>query len=332
VSNLTRTILFHVVRNFPGTIQEIYEKANVAALRKVFSYNQGQLANYIFVSSRKHKQLKYEIRQVQAVLAANPRAVPNLDNLANLVKSLSLYLDSEFRTVAGQNFAYIKDFFRYKSFKKLPRVSVRAIQANSIVTLARDRWLLPTEEEYPLEANTAFVEIESSGDYYLCNDIPRAVKKGSYENARIYSNEVRNHYPLPNLIQSLKFKMTDARDVRWQRCWSRIQPTGELPPIETCYKSTLVIPMNLLNNGGGLSDEFRSHFGIQANRQFVNFGFLCIDSQIANFFEDDDVHLGYVFSDVFLVYQIQRLSCTTYSRSFAEASSILERYGVNIYY
>ncbi|MBW4465043.1 MAG: hypothetical protein KME07_06340 [Pegethrix bostrychoides GSE-TBD4-15B] len=330
VDQFFNNIAIRFLRSLPGGAQQIHQRANLKAIRELICYNQGRLADYSFVASECHKRLKEELVRIGSSTALVSQQ--DLDILKNRADDLSGYLDYEFRRVSHENFERLLRFFTYKTPLGKPlRACIKAVEGSTMVTLARDKFSI-VEEDFSVGANTAFTRINETGTHYICNNIPSEVKRGSYRNARIYEDAVRQIYSEPGLIRRLRYRHSaTAVDRNWQQCWKRVTVANleELPPIETCYKSTLVIPMTLLNSNNWLSSEFRSHFNIGANGSRASFGFLCLDHQNTAFFnENEDLDLGYIFADISSLYLIQRLTYTTYSRAFNEAANLVQRSGM----
>lgn len=258
----------------------------------------------------------------------------DIGRLTILHGDLSSYLDQEFRRISERNFSYLLKLLKYKCPKdKYPRACIKAIHGDQIVTLARDRFSNALEEYFSASENTAFIKINETGKHYICKDIPAEIKQGTYKNARIYESAVRRTYSDPDLIQAFQIRVLGKPDYKWQHCWKKIHTpdaSDDVPSAETCYKSTLVVPMTLMNSEDWLSHEFRMHFSIERERQKASFGFLCLDHQCKNFFnEKEDVDLGYIFADILSLYLIKRLTYTTYSRTFNEALTLINSGGGN---
>lgn len=325
IANFFRGLAAQFLRALPGAAEEVYQKASIKGIREVICYNQGKIADYDFVASEKHKHLKTELLRLKS---PGTRTTQDYTELEARKNNLSSYLDQEFRRISEENFKYLLNFYKYKSpGGKQPRVCIKAIQGNNTITLARDRFSNALEEDFRVTENTAFISINETGKYYICKDIPAGVRNGTYKNARIYPSSVMRTYSAPNLIQAFKIRFLNESDYKWQHCWKRVQTpnaSDDLPSIETCYKSTLVIPMTLINSDPWLSHEFRSHFNIEGGLQRASFGFLCLDHQNKAFFnEKEDVDLGYIFADILSLYLIKRLTYTTYSAAFNEALTLI---------
>ena len=156
--------------------------------------------------------------------------------------------------------------------------------------------------------------------HYLCNNIPKALSEGNYKNARLDKDAFEE--------QLEKFPTGDMSDDEWVRCWHKLSflRKGEkvFPPIQMCYRSTLVIPMSLLTKN--LRQEFIEHFKVDSDAERIVFGFLCFDHPEAGFFEDSDVHFGYIVADFLSLYLIQQLLYTDYSSVYQLAHTAIAEY------
>jgi hypothetical protein len=333
VDNITQNILVRVVKLMPGAARELYRKASIKDLKKIISYNQVRLADYTFLASKRHKRLANELEKLNQPNLQT--ALQNLDELRDAYNDLSIYLEEKFREIAHKNFDSILKFFEYKSFSnKRPRVCIKAVLNNTIITLVRDRALYQ-EEDFIIDENTAFIRVNETGKYYCCNNIPKEILRGAYKNARIDESEVQFYYRSrqPGILGNLRYRFTRAVDEEWKRCWrSVIGPNNGTirPPIDACYKSTLVMPLSLVNTDNWLSPEFRSHFRISGLTHSANFGFLCLDHQNKSFFdEDEDVDLCYTFANILSLYLIVQLNYTTYSPIFKRAEELINGTNTN---
>jgi hypothetical protein len=329
VDSIAQNALIRLIKLIPGGAREIYRKASIKEIKKVVSYNQVRLADYTFNASQKHRRLAEELEKVSS--AGQQNLPQRLAELNNALDDLSEYLEDTFREIAHKNFDFLLTFFKYKTLNnKEPRICIKAVQDNTIVTLVRNKFSYQ-EEDFGIEENTAFVKVNETGRYYLCADIPKEILRGTYRNARIIDFDVQNYYRLrqPSLFTNLKYRFSRATDEEWRRCWRSVVGANNQtirPPIDTCYKSTLVVPLSLINTDTWLSNEFRNHFKIGSSAHSANFGFLCLDHQNKSFFdEDEDVDLGYTFANILSLHLIVRLNYTTYSSVFNQSMKIIKQ-------
>ncbi len=73
-----------------------------------------------------------------------------------------------------------------------------------------------------------------------------------------------------------------------------------------------------------MSDEFRVRF-TRSSLDYGNLllGFLCVDSHSANFFEEGDKKIGYIFADVLSLFLILNMSLLEHSRAYQKAKICL---------
>lgn len=281
-------------------------KTHIKLLKDVICYNQGELAQYSFLAGEKHKKIKEELRN----------SLIDKVKLSEYCKELNRFLDTQLENVCKRNFEFLRDYFNGRS-KIIPRFCIKAHHKDLIVDIFRNNRKYDIVS-YKIEANTGVFNVYRSGCCYFCNDIPSEVKIGRYFNPRL--NTVRaSAYVLPT-----EESKNDTIDKDWVRCWNDIQlkdGTCQLPPEDSCYKSTIIIPMTLLGNT--LNPEFKTLFKIEEierEKDRAIYGFLCFDNHKSNYFiEDIDVPIGYIFADILSLYLIERLRYTKYSKTFNSA-------------
>lgn len=174
-------------------------------------------------------------------------------------------------------------------------------------------------DPHPISENTGFQYVFNNGRYYLCPDIPSKAKGGYYINPRLQNHLARNYNP-----PRKAFIKKEAIDTAWCDCWVR----GSSTPAEwerSCYKSTLIVPMTLINND--LDDEFKKDFfnsSFHDNRTII--GYLCFDHPIIDYFNENiDVKLGYIFADILSLYFYSAYIHTTISQTFQKAKEFLKK-------
>jgi hypothetical protein len=330
METVSRTLLIQILRNLPFAAKKVGDSRDVAFVRYVICQNQGRLAVHYFLANRKHKRLKDKLLELKD--KGGPPTQDDLDELKACHSDLGDYLFNSFSEACSENFKYFKSMFTYKCKKnKLPRICVKSVIRDKVITLAKDLYSDAVEEESPASSNTAFEFIKGTGNPYICNDIPKAIKRSEYENYRIYGDAVKRFYRVPGPVGNFRLRHREKEDVEWQQCWKRVRtPNGsdEMPDISTCYKSTLVIPMTLVSSNNSLPSEFTDYFKIKYNSTKTSIGFLCLDHRNINFFDErEDVDLGYIFADLLSLYLIQNLTCTDYSNIYKESTSFLHAYG-----
>jgi len=272
-------------------------------------YNQGEYAQYNFLVSLRHQKLK---------------KARSKDDIKAKLDSLNKFVFSQADAVFTKNFEIIKKFFSERD-KELPRVCVKCHDdKKQIVDVFRDRQAY-INKPYHISDNTGFNEVYKTGEAYLNNDIPRTAMKGLYKNPRLHIGAAKNY------IVSKSFS-PQGPDTTWNNCWNpTIEAGTETPsPAESCYKSTLIVPMTLLNNE--LSDEFKVAFKIDKKQvDLVDekpraiWGYLCLDHVERDYFKKDmDAALGYIFADMLSLYLITKLTYTEYSKTYISKKKEVE--------
>ncbi|NOZ84177.1 MAG: hypothetical protein GXP60_05140 [Epsilonproteobacteria bacterium] len=290
---------------------------SIPVLNELVCELQSILAQYFVVAAIKHIALE------EAVNAAN------LDQITEKKKDIDLFLWEKLLESFSISEKYVLKYYDQRS-KYTPRVTIKApYENNKIIDLYRkDRCPFT---EFDINDNTAFKKIQETGRFYICNNIPQAVKDEQYKNKRINGQFVRTNYKFPNQLISIWNKLRDLPEVdsSWEVCWDT-DSKNVRPYTESCYKSTLVVPMTLVN--ASLCREFKEYmFGdtkiVQSNSQYkkLMFGFLCIDHRHINYFNYDlDTRFGYIIADILSLFLVVRLMCTIKSEVYQKAERKLE--------
>jgi hypothetical protein len=197
--------------------------------------------------------------------------------------------------VLYRNFEFVISYFELSKKDKIPpkpRVCLKLKNGNYLKTILRDRASEFPVDDFPINLNTAFKRIDRGASYYHCSDIPKDAKTGEYINARLIDEKVQEFG-------------SDSR-VKWRDCWTGFKDAGSpdmYPPEETCYKSTLVIPLSFSNKG--LKKDFIDFFSSQKSNgsEKLVFGFLCLDHQCVDFFDLVlDEKFAYIIADILSLY------------------------------
>jgi hypothetical protein len=182
--------------------------------------------------------------------------------------------------------------------------------------------------EYPLDDNSGFRVVKKRGVPFICDNIPKRVATGEYENERIDAALARvywhNRRQEPDTVLEEGFQWDEA----WIKCWKVPEDEhGLAKEVDrvSCYKSTVIIPMTLWNNQ--LDSAFLRKMSIKAkaNEEVSRtiFGYLCFDHVKENYFNDDiDIDVGYIFADIISLYMIARLIYTELSDTFRTARKL----------
>jgi hypothetical protein len=298
-------------------------------INKYSRFSQSSLADYFFMSDLKHKE-------VEMALFKKKDAPDYAEKLKVKISELDDYLD-EFNQVIDKTYEFLKEYFSKEYCSKrseIPlRFSLKVIADDQIVSLRRCPACQYEDVESRTSDNSAFEELRNGRrEFYLCNSIPEAIANDDYKNNRIDIGLAKKYY---SKIKSREIDKNNKNllDKEWVSCWkkvkSRINGLEEDPPFESCYRSTIVLPMSLELES--LSSQFRNFFHLIQNPvrdQVKNgkaiLGFLCLDHPEENFFnEDTDLEIGYVFANTLSLYIIPQLMYTQYSQVYFRSLSSL---------
>ena len=276
---------------------------NINFIKQAVCLNQGELAQYSYLSSILHRNLKEEYA----------KSTKNYDQIENSLNALVDYLNRNFRRISEKNFELLHLYFTKRS-KHKPRICIKANYSGQIIELFRNEHV-DYIAEYPVDTNSGFQFVHQNGTYFICNNIPEDAKTNKYNNPRLDNNKVKNYS-----ISLLKKFTSTGYDSAWVSCWNHSDSAK--PSSYSSYKSTLIIPMTLWNND--LSDIYRKLTNIE-NIERTIFGFLCFDHIDTNFFnKDTDIDIGYIFADLLSLFLIQRLNYTSSSETFISALREIE--------
>ncbi|MBI5870015.1 MAG: hypothetical protein HZB44_03515 [Actinobacteria bacterium] len=288
-------------------------------VRKTVCFNQGALAQYSFVAGEKHRVIKDQLRNQE-------HSQIDIAKLQEDFEKLTDFINWDLWGAAKRNFEFIHEYFAgYSKFR--PCMCIKVSFNDEIIEIFRDfEGISSTVSRHPIESNVGISEANELGSYYLCNNIPKEVRKeGGYRNARL--NHERASQYRSFFLKDFFFNITGRQDKKWVNCWKEMEGSDEKmhkQPAETCYKSTLIIPMTLRNNE--LSWEYRNLWGLN-NREGARaiFGFLCIANHKKNYFnKNTDISMGYALADLLSLYLIERLTYTSHSRTYSDVEQMLE--------
>lgn len=284
-------------------------------LREVICYNQGEYIQYSFLAGECHKTLKDAFRE----------SPTHIDTLRQLCGKLEGFLNKQLYYVSLQNFRFLKAYFRDPHDKE-PRICIKGNYkkgaTDHIVQLIRDK-KVNYQSDYPLEDNSGFVFVKNHGRYFKCDDIPKSIVTDGYRNARIDTNLARAYYEQNAASADLSDNHGLHFDESWVKCWAPPQGEGN-PPVDpnSCYKSTVIIPMTLWNNK--LAPPFLMRLREKQKREINTeartiLGYLCFDHVETDYFNDDmDIDVGYIFADILSLYMMTRSIYTELSTTYSK--------------
>lgn len=279
----------------------------LGVLRKVICAHQGDIAEHIYWGAELHKRLRTatDPAEIEKVLDAIENDLPDI-----FQRSWRLTVE------------HLSNYFRLThSSKYLPRMCIKdTIDRNGarhMIDIFRENGGR-SGIEYPITANTGFHSVEKDGRYYLCNDIPSAAKSG-YVNPRLNPLAAKK-YRSPSKFEKMMRRRAHELDREWAECWNDY--ASEKDNSSSCYKSTLIVPMTLLNCP--LGKEFLRNTGVGKSSRKI-YGFLCFDHPQSNYFHEDDINIGYIFADLLSFFQINQHSISTHSETFEQKRSNIKR-------
>ena len=160
--------------------------------------------------------------------------------------------------------------------------------------------------------NTGFALCQKLSKEFLSKDLLKDILDGMYKkNPRIDVAQVLADRRL--LVGMNEQAIQD----RWSTYWDK----GMAADKENCYRSTLIVPMTLVNNR--LKYQFLQELRIPDTERAI-FGFLCFDHWEPSYFiEPDDVDFGYFLADILSLYQVVALGFTTASQTYSQAQQRL---------
>lgn len=213
----------------------------------------------------------------------------------------------------------LKYFTSSKSYEILPRICIKVRRGDTIVDWIRSDPQFFSDDTPGIDSNVGFRYVVDNGLYYIAYDIPSESKSGRYYNPRLDKDKVkRYHKSIKNIIKQDEF------DARWCDCWTTPKNLSTDDLQRSCYKSTLIIPMTLINNKVG--NEFKHNF-FEEGKERIIWGFLCFDHPTPRYFnKTQDVPFGYICADIFSLYFISAYIHIERSSTFQGAQNIMKSY------
>lgn len=305
--------------------------------RELICFFQGQIISYFYQASNKHHALKLALGKKKPSLPTIRKRVKELDDY--LYYSLVSDIWPQAQKMTAQLFEYTK------GPRNAPRMCMKVhtvVDGETMVqVMARDKRVNYDEafSPCPVHANTASMEVEGNGIYYLCNDIPKEISRGEYDYHRINNDRAKEYYKQGKYKEVKK----GEKDVEWEKCWHPVRNENGRKMthnVGSCFKSTLVVPMTLINNS--LGREFwdivtkkagcsgllgpGKNMSIKDAERWV-FGYFCMDSVETNYFDVQetgfDICLGYLMADLFSICLFINQTYTTLSKTYSQATKKL---------
>lgn len=320
-----------------ATLQKLYKNGGayhnwmhfIHANKNFLCSVQGRLAAFSVVGAERHKTLRLVLQDYK--LLDSDLKAQRYQNLMAAKEALDRLVEHTLAVIAQEVFIALKDYFstRCRSNFHTPRFCIKLLrrlpQGDVVFTYARDQGSPSKSEisfETACEKNTGFQDVSQSGNPYCCNDI--AGQNGAYKNPRLNKDRLRSYSTSLVLWIKRIFTSNPIADEKWIDCWE-LGEKGERPPVSSCYKSTLIMPMTLL--ASQVTEEFVAAYNKrwpQVENKY-NFGYLCIDCHEVDFFEDYDKVALFAYSDLFSLFLIEAYSYTQHSSTYAEVESEIKK-------
>jgi len=279
-------------------------------IKQIVCYNQGKILEFNFELSNKHRIMRDVLTEYKG-----DSTDANKQKLNDARSVLLNYIGIETVNISKVNIGFLKTYYKMRDIENIPRCCIKTVSASKdrIVDNYRDHDAYKGENmaSSAIDENTGFSQVLNTGVYYLENNIPEKAIAGYYKNPRLNNERVRR-YKKSN-------RNGEGVDHEWVHCWDGQDPTD----YKACYKSTLIIPMTLMNNND-LPSGFMDKIAKGHKSKRTNWGFVCLDSIKEGFFLDDiDVNIGYIVADMLSMYYIKSYIYTDTSRTYNEATTFL---------
>ena len=270
-------------------------------VKELLCFVQGDLTQFSFLASQIHKKFRKSFNNDTSN-----------ESIQVCYKNLDSHLNDGLLAAFYKLVGFIEEYYMERNIGPLPRITLKVnyLHTNKEYVRRVFRSKRSGRVQYTSDCeigeNTGFEYVWQNRTEYLCNDIPANVKAGNYKNPRINDHKVMNSYNKPWFGNRWfnEFKENHI-DYSWITCWD--DNVQKKSPPESCYKSTLIVPLTLSGHQGTiLNDEFEEKFGLK-NHDGAIFGYLCFDHPSLDYFNSDlDVHMGWVYADLLSMYLFVR--------------------------
>jgi hypothetical protein len=285
-------------------------KSKIETINAFICENQGALLEFVYNTSELHKPLKAEVSKEK----------PDLERIKQSKDRVQDFIIRNMKRAYSSTSDLILRYFDGRPGDE-PRICVKLFGSG----LVYEDYRRPIEDYTYIrrtkDYDTGCHEVIQNGYAFIDNNIPLHIKEENYKNPRINTLEV-----VRDLAGKKDFKDPDDWAKYWRDIHLRESETVVRPPRQSCYKSTLIIPMTLLRNN--ISTNVREHFGIPRLEENDNgraiYGLLCFDHTQINYFnEETDIPMGYVFADILSLHLIFGEMYTKYSKSFIKGDELI---------
>ena len=302
--------------NFSNKVHKYCGETVSKNLRDFICFHQGEFIQFAFLAGEYHKALKTEFSKENR----------SRDTIASRHDELLEYLNEKIGAIVSSSFSLIQNLYSDRHVKS-PRICLKVNfdpKEEMVVGLFREQ-NVGYVSDCSVNENKGFQYIKENGQYFLCQDIPKEAQKGEYFNPRLIKQAVDIYQSLGRIKRYFKTKDKVYVDENWVNCWKRIETENGQPVrphYRSCYKSTLIIPLTLLNNN--LNKKFIEKFNIPNVNRTI-FGYLCFDHVEINYFKPIfDVDVGYIFADILSLYLLVRFIFVNQSATYDSVKRFLD--------
>jgi hypothetical protein len=296
---------------------------NLDVLNLISTYvceTQSSLSQHNFMVNEKHKNLRECFCQIQS----DNREVlyEDKEKLKMLLADIDGYFMASFSEFFEKTYKYALVYFNERSLMS-PRITLKLVVEDQLGTLIKLPESFLSDKNTRINENTGFHKIAKGEKHFFCNNIPDAIRKIGYVNARIDQSKASIFSMKDSIERELSYK--DKFDDDWVKCWNSVNRLGseistESPPA-TCYKSTIVIPISLATKK--LEKEFMRKLEISESSERALFGFLCFDHININYFnESEDINFTQIVADILSLPLISQLTFTQFSHFYQTAKEL----------
>ena len=289
----------------------------IPLLKDAICYFQGDIIKYISEAHDAHEELVKELNDIA------PTDVKDNKTLLRIKNKLNDVLDDGLLAASTTAYSLLEKYFRdVRRKKQLPRICLKLNHQsnNSLVVYTHSRNNKKNasfDSPCMISENSAFSHIEMHGNAYFCNNIVEKIKNGDYKNPRLNTSRGKN----------INVVLLQNDDSAWKSRW--LDPTGDM---SSCYRSTMVIPLTLVNNN--LPNSFWKNLrnkvpgtlpiktGVDSLTSLKRtvFGYLGFDSTHTDYFcEKQDISMSYCLADFLCIYLYWYHYFTTFSRYYYDA-------------
>lgn len=282
---------------------------------------QGSYIAYNHTLSDTHRKMKNALRTCE-----KEQNRESLETLKEKIKDFNNAGNDGLSMAAKKVFNAMETLFDERNNERpcKPRFCIKMVRENNVFILSRNKGVdfSSPAYEHPQENDMALSTIQKTGEPFLQNDIPAAVRAGNYKTPRL-DNTLAINYEDNRLLRWIGSPKKE--DTKWALCWRREDGAAASDP-GSCYKSTLVVPVSL--RGNEMPSDFKERFGAPdqpGGYKNLTFAFLCMDSHYPDFFDESDKKFGYIFSDVFSLFVVAYLTLSEFSQAYGRATLLIEK-------